>query len=134
MGLKSWRERQLARADALTARADRMDAARAEAKAEREAEAEAAAVEADRAWYVARARALGEDHDDLLERAARFGLALPAPERRRARTSVSVSRRASWLVAVPTGLERTPHGGASDYIDSYEEWRDSINVAEASAR
>ncbi len=81
MGLKGFRERVLAKADALDARADRLDAEVAAARVEREAVQAEAKVDADLAWCRAEAARLGVDHDELVARAEPFGIPLPAPHR-----------------------------------------------------
>ena len=132
MGLKSWRERQLARADALVARADRMDAALASEKAAREAKREAAKVEADRARFESRARVLGESHAELSARAVAVGMS-PEP-----RVSVLESRamgdRGVFGVAAAAGalLSFEDSGGRGSH-DPYRAWRDRIVVEERCA-
>lgn len=84
MGYTQWRERQNARIDAMTARADERaqrakeheQQVRAEVKAskvQRATDAEAAQLEVFRA----RAHELGEDHDDLMRRAVALGIGGP---------------------------------------------------------
>lgn len=132
MGLKSWRERQLARADALIARADRVDAELAAAKVAREAEREAAKVEADRARLESRARAVGESHAELSARAVAVGMS-PEP-----RASVLESRamgdRGVFGVAAAAGalLSFEDSGGRGSH-DPYRAWRDRIVVEERCA-
>lgn len=74
MGIKQFRERALARADALSARADRMDAELASEKAARVEAREQARVDGDLEVLRAQARSLGEVHDDLSARAVAVGL------------------------------------------------------------
>ena len=132
MGLREWRARQIVKADALVARADRMDAELASEKAAREAKREAAKVEADRARFESRARVLGESHAELSARAVAVGMS-PEP-----RVSVLESRamgdRGVLGVAAAAGaLLSFEDGGGRGSHDPYRAWRDRIVVEERCA-
>ncbi|GAA1333874.1 hypothetical protein GCM10009592_28540 [Brachybacterium rhamnosum] len=130
MGYKEWRERQNARIDAMNARADARVERAKQREAEVRAEVEASKVQraADQvdpalAWFRARAASLGEDHEDLVARAAVVGVGdAPLPKRRRGEVFLGVGALLSMDDSLP--VQR------SERIDGYENWRDRINIAE----
>lgn len=127
MGLKEWRQRQLDRADAMTERADER-VVRAK-KREAQVKAESEVAQADRAAaheaavadaLHARARVIGEDHDDLMARATALGMDGP------------VFRQPRGLLSTVGHLivaEGTPAGEGR--VDEYQAWRDRIVVEES---
>lgn len=126
MGYREWRERQIERVDAMTARADarvrRAEQREAEGKVERERARVERQQDALSDWGRARARALGEDHDDLLARAAALGISAPSPDRR---------RRSLGLAALGELVVRNGSGVEGGTIGAYEAWRDRIVVEES---
>lgn len=126
MGYREWRERALARVEGV---ADRLDdrAAGLEARGEalsreRDAERVEAVSVSREEWMRRRARALGEDHDDLLARAELLGVPAPVPDRRmRGRVFGALGE---LVVMDGAGVE----GGTAD---AYEAWRDRIVVEES---
>lgn len=139
MGYREWRERQIAKLDAMQARADERVVTAEQRAADVRAEVESARVERARSAVSAslevEARRLGEAHEDLVARALAVGLpgapAEPgavervqgAAERFRARIPLG------WLV-VPVGDVSESGGGR---VDHYRAWRDQIVVAERMA-
>lgn len=131
MGIKQFRERALARADALSARADRMDAELASDRAKREAAREdvreRVQVDVDLSWFRSQAARLREDHDELSARAVAVGVsALPR---------VSGSRalgKAQRVASVGLLLSPLVAGGedGGPRVGPYEAWRDRIVVEE----
>ena len=99
MGYREWRERQNARIDAMTARADervaRAVAREAEQRAGVAAAREARAADAQASWAEGRARVLGEDHGALMERARAVGMGGPVPARQGG--GGVLGRWGSWL-------------------------------------
>lgn len=128
MTFKGFRERALARADALSARADRMDAELASEKAARVEDAaaghdEVASYELER--LRAKARGLGEDHDDLCARAEAVGLPVPWRDGTTG-GKAATAWRASMLTLHPLSA------GSADGVQSnpYEVWRARIVIEE----
>lgn len=135
MGFKEWRQRQLDRADAMTAWADRTDQRLAEEKEARAQEQAAREVQAERDRLAARAAQLGEDHDDLVRRAKAVGMdeyVEPAPGLvERTNRVANGMRRLSPLASftISDGLSES----GTQEADPYAAWRNRIVIEEAAA-
>lgn len=107
----------------MQARADER-AVRAERRAEVESAKAERASESTLSWAESRARALGEDHEDLAARASALGIPLPSPDRR---------MRGRGLAALGELVVRDGSGVEGGTVDAYEAWRDRIIVEESMA-
>lgn len=136
MGFKEWRQRQLDRADAMTAWADKTDQRLAEEKEARAQEQAAREAQGERDRLAARAAQLGEDHDDLVLRAKAVGMdeyVEPAPGLlERTNRVANGMRRLSPLAsfAISDGLSES---STQDPPNPYEAWRNRIVIEEAAA-
>lgn len=135
MGYKEWRQRQLDRADAMTAWADKTEGDLAKKKEARAQEQAARVAQGERGRLAARASRLGEDHDDLVRRAKAVGMAeyvQPAPgliER-----SNRVANKLRWAAPFSVlTLANDLGDGGQQAPDAYESWRDRIVIEEAAA-
>lgn len=133
MGYREWRERQGARIDAMTARADERVARAVELESEQRASVAAArearaadAADAQSSWAEGRARVLGEDHQSLMARAAAVGMGGPSPARPRQCGGGVLGAVGELVVMDGAGVHGEPR-------DPYREWRDRIVVEEMCA-
>lgn len=144
MGFKEWRQRQLDRADAMTAWADRTDqrlAEEKEARAQDQAARESPGVQDQPVAQgagdplAAQAARLGEDHDDLVRRAKAVGMdEYVQPEPGLVERSSKAANKLRW--AVPLASLTLPHDagdGGTQTPGRYEAWRDRIVLEEAAA-
>lgn len=142
MGIKEWREKTLARIDA---QADRFDAKaqELEAKSRRLEEEsrdrrEQAAVDGLEAWRHERAASLGEDHEDLVQRAAALGMGVPVPRQpgKVEGAALAVTRGldripgVSFVASLQMAQEGAGTGLVHEEVDPYQAWRNRIVVEE----
>lgn len=134
MGYKEWRQRQVDRADAMTAWADKTDQRLAEEKQARVQAQQAREEQAKKDHLAARAARLGEDHDDLVRRAKAVGMdEYIQPDPGLVDKASRVTAKLWW--AAPLAALTNPIGGdgGTQTPDAYEAWRDRIVIEEAAA-